>query len=111
MAAVLAEAGATPVIVVNEPIRVLDDAERTGRYNESYPRWAYDEYHRRLTAFAAERATPLIDLWNLLPAEELIDNLHPWPSGTQRVGDRLAQELVERLGATRERPTDPEPVR
>lgn len=101
MAAVLNDAGATPVIIVNEPIRLFDEAGSALRYNSSYPRWAYDEYRRRLTRFVADSATPLVDIWNLVPAEELIDNLHPWPTGTQRVGDRLAQELIDRIGATR----------
>jgi hypothetical protein len=103
MAAVLAEAGPVPLIIVNEPIRTADDVDQSTRYNHGYPRWAYDDYREQLHRFAAERSVPLIDIGNLLPSNEMIDNLHPWPAGTKRVGDHIARELVLRMGATQGR--------
>lgn len=102
MNAVLAEAGRVPIIIINEPIRIDSNPDYKDWYNQAYPRWAYDEYRRRLTHFAAEHSALLVDLWDQVPNNELADLVHPRASGARRVGERIAQELIERMNATRE---------
>ena len=82
-------AGDIPVIFINEPI--LIDETNPVRYNQVYPRWAFDQYRDSLTRLSTENAWTYIDMWDLLPKEEFTDtDFHRTFTGETKV----MQELV-----------------
>lgn len=73
-----------PMIIVNEPMYISDDAQH---YNIFYPRWAYDHY-RELMSNAGWGN--YVDLWDAIPPEYFTDSpVHLNSEGTQLFSDRL----------------------
>jgi hypothetical protein len=62
-------AGSVPLLIVNEPIYVVSKERSQVRYNAVYPRWAYDEYRKLLTAQAQDANWNYLDLWDAVPPE------------------------------------------
>ena len=91
-------AGDVPVVLVNEPIFVADGKNHPVRYNELYPRWAYDEYRQFMFEWAKEYDYKLLDYWNALPPEDFVDQyFHRRLSGEKRFAELLAPE-IKKLG-------------
>jgi hypothetical protein len=89
-------AGDIPVLLLNEPIYVAQGENSTIRYNGYYPRWAYDEYRRRMADWIRVRGVPYIDLWDAVPAEDFIDSpLHLSGRGERRMAGLLAPEILK----------------
>jgi len=66
-------AGPTPVLIVNEPVFIVNAESDAVRYNAVYPRWAYDQY-REYTAIQAQSAGwNYLDLWNAVPSKYFSD--------------------------------------
>lgn len=90
LAAGAKRAGATPIIIINEPIFISEGLNNDIRYNSFYPRWAYDEYRTLLGDTAAAEGWTYLDLWDAVPATEFTDTpVHLTANGTQ-----LLAELV-----------------
>ena len=66
-------ADSIPVLIVNEPIFIVDDADTRVRYNAGYPRWAFDRYREALAAEAQNAGWDYLDLWNAVPREYFSD--------------------------------------
>jgi len=66
-------AGSVPVLIVNEPIFIANEANGTVRYNVPYPRWAYDQYRETITSQAQRAQWNYLDLWNAVPPEYFFD--------------------------------------
>lgn len=62
-----------PVLLVNEPIYRSDGLNNELRYNEYYPRWAYDEYRAYLAQLADDNGWPYLDLWDSLEPATFTD--------------------------------------
>lgn len=62
-----------PVLIVNEPIFITSAEHSTVRYNNIYPRWAYDQYRATLAAQAENTGWNYLDLWNAVPPEDFSD--------------------------------------
>ena len=97
LAAGIERAGATPVLIVNEPMFVSRGRNSDIRYNFFYPRWAYDEYRRWLAERGGTEGWDYADLWDAIPASEFTDSaIHYSPSGAQILADRIAGLILER---------------
>jgi hypothetical protein len=88
-------AGKIPVILVNEPMLVLNDVPNSRtRYNKDYPRWVYDQYRQYLGEEAAQNGWDYLDLWNTFPSTDFADaTLHLVPSADYRLAKMLAPEI------------------
>ena len=90
-------AGEVPVILVNEPIFIAEGRNHLVRYNAFYPRWAYNEYRRRMSEWVATQGLTYLDYWNALPPAGFSDqNFHRSSSGEERFA-RLLAPAVSRL--------------
>ena len=89
-------AGDVPLIVVNEPIFIVSGRNSDLRYNDLYPRWAYDTYRQSLTQWMNAQGYTFYDYWNALPTSEFSDNIfHRDPRGESRFADLLSPILEE----------------
>ncbi len=68
-------AGVVPILVVNEPIFVANGLNSNVRYNDIYPRWAYDEYRDTIADEARRANWQYLDLWNSIPPQYFSDRL------------------------------------
>jgi hypothetical protein len=94
LAAGVAEAGATPVLIVNEPMFVSQGQNSDIRYNFFYPRWAYDDYRQILADEAAARGWAYMDLWDAVSNTEYTDSpIHLTPAGTAQLAARLGEAI------------------
>ena len=86
--------GGVPLIYINEPILV--DVANPVRYNQVYPRWAFDQYRELVNRLMEENAWVYLDLWNLIPQNEFADtDFHrTFPGET-----RMTRELLPLIQA------------
>lgn len=83
-------AGSVPVLIVNEPIFVTNEANGVVRYNVTYPRWAYDQYRDSIANQAQNAQWNYLDLWNAVPPEYFLDaGLH-----LSAAGERILIEQI-----------------
>jgi len=86
-------ASSVPVLIVNEPIFITNEANGVVRYNLTYPRWVYDQYRQAIASQAQNAHWNYLDLWNTIPPEYFSDaGLH-----LSAVGERL---LIEQINPT-----------
>ncbi len=64
-----------PLLLVNEPIFVATGANSDVRYNNGYPRWAYDYYRDELLSKSQENRWHYLDLWDSVPAAYFPDGV------------------------------------
>jgi hypothetical protein len=79
-----------PVLLVNEPIFVATGKNSDVRYNEIYPRWAYDYFRDRMASEARRNYWHYLDLWDSISTEFFFDT--GWHISPQ--GDRL---LIQKI--------------
>jgi hypothetical protein len=60
-------AGSIPILIVNEPMYIASGGNTSVRYNDVYPRWAYDYYRKILAANAKAAKWNYRDMWKALP--------------------------------------------
>lgn len=86
----------TPLLVVNEPIFIATGKNSDIRYDEFYPRWAYDAYVSYLAKWMASRDRDYLELWNALPPSEFTDTpFHRTPNGEKIIADKIAPMLLK----------------
>jgi hypothetical protein len=79
-------AGSVPIIIVNEPMFIAPKANKMVRYNDTYPRWAFDQYRAAIAAQAGRSGWNYLDLWNAIPPKYFLDaSLHLGPEGERRL--------------------------
>ena len=90
-------AGNTPVILVNEPTKVLTNVPNSNiYYNVYYPRWVYDQYRQYVSKAAAENHWNYLDLWNIFPPSYYTDTpLHLNPQGETELAKMIAPYAVQ----------------
>ena len=81
-------AGDIPVLLVNEPIFVATGLNSGIRYNNFYPRWAYDQYRDVVASQARENGWNYLDLWDSIPSSYFTDS----PLYLNVDGERLLAE-------------------
>ena len=95
----MAEAGATPVLLVNEPMFVSQGENSDLRYNFFYPRWAYDDYRQLLAAEAGARGWTYLDLWQAVANSEYTDSpIHLTPAGSAQFAEVLGAAILAEAG-------------
>lgn len=93
--------GKIPVLVVNEPIFIASGLNSDIRYNEFYPRWAYDEYLDYLDLWMHDHDHEYLNAWDLLPASEFTDTpFHRTPEGETIFAEYLAPQ-IQNLSCTK----------
>lgn len=90
-------AGSVPVVLVNEPTKVLTDVPNSNvYYNVYYPRWVYDQYRQYVSAAATQNHWNYLDLWNVFPASFYTDTpLHLNPQGEIELAKMIAPYVVQ----------------
>lgn len=88
-------AGEIPVLLVNEPIFVANGMHSDVRYNDLYPRWAYDQYRGLLAEQAQKNSINFLDMWNTIPPEFFTDTpLHLSADGERLFAEQLNPKLL-----------------
>jgi hypothetical protein len=89
-------AGATPVILINEPMLISVGENSDLRYNFLYPRWAYDQWREMMSARAEAGGWNYLDLWNVIPANEFTNSaIHLNPTGESLLAGRVEQITLQ----------------
>ncbi len=90
-------AGKTPVLLINEPMLILNMIPNSNlRYNSYYPRWAYDQYRQYLGDDAAQKGWDYLDLWSTIPSNYFTDSpLHINPDGEKLLAKTIAPAIQE----------------
>ena len=88
-------AGRVPVILVNEPMLVLQAVPNSDvRYNSYYPRWVYDQYRQYVAEAAAAHGWNYLDFWDRYPAQYFTDTpLHLNPRGQHLLAEAIAPSI------------------
>ncbi len=88
-------AGNVPVVLINEPMLVLEGVPNSDvRYNSYYPRWVYDQYRQYVADDAAQHGWNYLDLWNKFSPEYFTDTpLHLSPQGQHLLAQALAPSI------------------
>lgn len=82
-----------PILIVNEPMYIAKGDNMSVRYNDVYPRWAYDQYREAVATNAQTAGWNYLDLWDSIPPEFFPhSSLH-----LSAEGERL---LMERINPT-----------
>ncbi len=84
-------ANSVPILFINEPIYIATGRNSDIRYNDVYPRWAFDQYRALMTAQASESGWNYLDLWDAVPADSFSDtSLH-----VSAAGERLLIQQID----------------
>ena len=87
-------AGEIPLLVINEPIYISTGKNKEIRYNEFYPRWAFDEYLVYLDQWMDDGNHEYVNAWNVIPPSEFTDTpFHLTPRGEEMLARILAPEI------------------
>lgn len=86
-------AGSIPILIVNEPMFIASGANSAVRYNDGYPRWAYDQYLEAIAAESQNAQWNYLDLWDSIPPEYFPDS----PLHLSVEGESL---LIEQINPT-----------
>jgi len=87
-------AGETPVILVNEPIFIATGVHSEIRYNDLYPRWAYDQYRAVIATETQTSSWRYLDLWDAIPPKYFTDaSFHLSAEGERLLADRVKPTL------------------
>jgi hypothetical protein len=89
-------AGATPLLLVNEPMFISQGANSDLRYNFFFPRWTYDAYRAQLHALGEEQGWPLLDLWDALPDVDCYTDsaVHLTPACSAQLAEMVGAAIV-----------------
>jgi hypothetical protein len=95
LAAGVSEAGAVPVLVVNEPTFVSNGQNSDIRYNFFYPRWAYDDFRQLLADDAHSHGWRYLDLWDAAGNDQFTDSpIHLSAEGNGRLAAKLTGPIL-----------------
>lgn len=91
----MAGAESVPVLVINEPIFQTSGINHETRYNDLYPRWAYDQFRQLLGEAATTQDWHYVDAWDAVPNDQFTDYpLHYTASATCDFAARLAPDIL-----------------
>ena len=83
------------ILIVNEPIFQAEGLNSDLRYNDLYPRWAYDEFRQLITAQAEDNQWHFMDMWNGVPNEAFTDYpLHYTAKATCEFATQLVEPML-----------------
>jgi len=88
--------GDVPLVIINEPIQIATGKNSDIRYNQHYPKWAYDQYRELMFQAALDNNWHYFDLWNLLPPTEFTNSaVHRTVTGEKIFADEIEKILLE----------------
>jgi hypothetical protein len=88
-------AGPLPILIVNEPMYIAQGANGRVRYNDAYPRWAYDQYREALALQARSSGWDYLDVWNAVPRRFFLDaSLHLGARGERLLIEKINPALL-----------------
>ena len=84
-----------PVILINEPIQIVKNAQNSNiYYNYYYPRWVYDQYRQILGAAATQNNWNYLDWWDKFTSDYYTNTpLHLNPVGERQFAEMLAPSI------------------
>jgi hypothetical protein len=83
------------LMIVNEPIVILNSINSSTRYNYMYPRWAYDQGTAMIEARARALGVPFVNLWDAVPPHQFTDHeLHYTPAATRNLARILGEHIL-----------------
>jgi hypothetical protein len=84
------------LLFINEPILIGTGENSQVRYNEGYPRWAYDSFRQMMAETASAQRWHYLDLWDFVPPGAFTDSaIHYSPDAVEQVAGRVSQAIVE----------------
>lgn len=84
------------MLVINEPMLILNGPNTDVRYNSEYPRWAYDQAMAMIEARARRLGMHYANLWDAVPADLFVDHeLHYKPEGAVHVAGLIGNEILK----------------
>ncbi len=88
-------AGSTPVVLINQPILIMQGLPNSDiRYDSYYPRWVYDQYRQYVAADAAQHGWNYLDFWDKFPSSYYTDTpLHLNPEGQHLLAEAIAPSI------------------
>jgi hypothetical protein len=88
-------ADSIPVLIVNEPMYIAPGGNTMVRYNDGYPRWAYDQYREAMAARAQSAGWSYLDLWSAIPPKYFLDaSLHLGAEGERLLVEKINPALL-----------------
>jgi hypothetical protein len=84
-------AGDIPVIILNEPIQIVNGKNSEIRYNKNYPRWVYDQYREMMAARSKQYHWNYMDLWNTIPPTEFSNT----PVHHTATGEKIFSQAIK----------------
>jgi hypothetical protein len=90
-------AGDVPVLLVNEPIFIATGANSHVRYNNGYPRWAYDYYRDELLSKSQANHWHYLDLWDSVPAAYFPDGVIHISAEGRHIVIEKTEPVVQRI--------------
>lgn len=85
-----------PTLLVNEPILISVQENSDIHYNDTYPRWAYNQYRRYIRKMAIKENWSYLDLWNIVPRQYFTNSVfHRSPEGEQLVAEKVAPAILD----------------
>jgi hypothetical protein len=86
------------MLIVNEPVYIGHGQAAALRYNNLYPRWAYDAYRERLASEAAARGWAYVDLWDTVARDQFTDSpVHVTPEAARQISGAVQTALIDLL--------------
>jgi hypothetical protein len=84
------------LLVINEPILILNGPNTDVRYNKEYPRWAFDQGTAMIEARAAALQIPFVNLWDAVPADQFTDHeLHYTKESVADVARLIGDAIID----------------
>ncbi|MDX2075739.1 MAG: hypothetical protein SFZ02_04875 [bacterium] len=91
-------AGDLPIIIVNQPMFIATGQNSDVRYNDHFPRGAYDSYRALIANLAVKYQWQYCDLWDALPNESFTDTpLHMTAQGTGELARMIGEMITDYL--------------
>lgn len=85
-----------PMLIINEPIFQATGLNSDTRYNDLYPRWAYDSFRELFAEQAAVNGWNYVDLWDVVPNEAFTDYpLHYTTEATCEFANLIAPMILD----------------
>ena len=89
-------AGNTPLIIINEPIQVVNGTNSNIRYDNIYPRWAYDQYRTIMNARAKQYHWNYTDLWDIVPQSQFADSIFHRNIKGERTFTQVVKDIISK---------------
>jgi hypothetical protein len=84
-----------PVLLINEPVFRSSGINSETRYNDYYPRWAFDSWRELMDTLAQRYGWNYLDLWDAAPNDQFTDTVfHLIPAATCEFAAQVAPHVL-----------------